>query len=118
MRACAFALVLLAAPAFADAKPKIVVAPAGACAGEERELVAGPFPKAPKEASVPGLSLAHLSPANVAASASSAAAALPSPPAFDGPGPCDNPGSGCSLAEMFDDPNPEAGCGFPGSPCP
>ncbi len=118
MRACAFALILLAAPALADAKPKIVVAPAGECAGEERELAAGPFPKPPEAAEVPGLSLLHLTPANVAASAPSAGAALPTPPAFTGPGPCDNPGSGCSLAEIVDDPNPEAGCGFPGSTCP
>lgn len=118
MRACAFALLLLAAPAIGDARAKVVVAPAGECAGEERELASGPFPKAPESAPIPGLALAHLTPANVAATAPSAGAALPAPPTFTGAGPCENPASGCSLAELVDDPNPEAGCGFPGSTCP
>jgi hypothetical protein len=46
---------------------------------------------------------------------------FPELPPFDPPGrdACDQPGSGCAsvLSDIFDDPDPDPGCGFPGSPC-
>jgi hypothetical protein len=39
---------------------------------------------------------------------------------FDPPGrdTCDDPGSGCrAVCEICEDPDPDTGCGFPGSPC-
>ncbi len=40
---------------------------------------------------------------------------------FDAPGrdACDQPGSGCASvpSDIFDDPDPDSGCGIPGSPC-
>lgn len=39
---------------------------------------------------------------------------------FDPPGrdSCDDPGSGCTaVCEICEDPDPDTGCGFPGSPC-
>lgn len=121
MRACVLGMLLLATPAFAGA-PTIVVAPAGECAGEEREL-AHPFvpkPARPTDAALASLPLAlsHLAPTSVAAGTAPANAQLPSPPAFSGPGACDNPGSGCVSEKLLEDPDPGTGCGFPGSACP
>jgi hypothetical protein len=128
-------MVLFALPALA-APPKIVVAPAGDCAGEERELANPLLPKgvAPEDAALApeapvaepdtGLAvgpepIAHLTPANVAANLPPAGSPLqqPVPPSFAGPGACDTPGSGC-VEGLFEDPDPGTGCGFPGSPCP
>jgi hypothetical protein len=49
-----------------------------------------------------------------------APAAGPDVPPFEPPGrdSCDTPGSGCAaVREIFEDPDPGTGCGFPGSPC-
>jgi hypothetical protein len=119
MRAAVVAMVLLAAPASAQAPPQIVVAPAGECAGEELDLAQGVFPLAPAPSEAPPeFTLAHLTPANVAANGSVAGAPPPTAPEFLGPGSCDNPGSGCLGEKLVEDPDPGTGCGFPGSPCP
>jgi hypothetical protein len=138
MRACLVVLlVLFALPALADAPPPVVVAPAGECAGEERDLAVNLLPRAGSSGSAspmgePGASeparagsaptgppaVLHLTPTQVAAAGGQPAASLPEPPSFAGPGACDNPGSGCAPSKIFDDPNPGSGCGFPGSPCP
>ena len=101
----------------AGGEERIVVAPAGECAGEEREIVLPLFPK--ETASVSAVP-AHLllSPLNVASSTPGPSAGAPELPAFAGPGACDNPGSGCLPEKIIDDPDPGTGCGFPGSPCP
>ncbi len=121
MRACVFGMLLFALPAFAET-PKIVVAPAGECAGEERELSHPFLPKSARAdesaLSTSTLAVTHLTPANVAATTSLASAPLPMPAAFSGPGACDNPGSGCVSEKLFEDPDPGTGCGFPGSVCP
>lgn len=127
MRTCLLALSLAAAPAWAESQPRttatIAVAPAGECAGEERELAQHLLPKGAEEAdAVPAATgpsaLSHLAPTQVAAAAPAATVPLPALPAFAGPGACDNPGSGCATERIVDDPDPGSGCGFPGSPCP
>jgi hypothetical protein len=123
VRAFVVAMCLLATSAVAeDAPPALAVAPAGECAGEERELAQPFLPKAAsKDEAVPlatgasGLGL--LSPTQVAASGALAGVPPPTAPSFAGPGACDTPGSGC-VTEIVDDPDPGSGCGFPGSPCP
>jgi len=135
MRVCLLGLLLLATGASAETG-KLVVAPAGVCAGEERDLTlpVGAKPAADEESSasegpaagaVPGGAPAvtlpaalHLSPTQVASGAAVSGLAPPVPPAFAGPGACDEPGSGCSLEKVLDDPDPGTGCGLPGSPCP
>jgi hypothetical protein len=121
MRACVLAMVLFAGPGLAE-PAKVVIAPAGECAGEERELRHPLLPKSARqsdsERALQPAALAHLSPANVAATAASAGAPLPLPPAFSGPGACDDPGSGCVSEKLLEDPDPGTGCGFPGSVCP
>jgi len=127
MRVCLLGLLLLAAGASADGG-KLVVAPAGVCAGEERDLV---LPTAKPAADQPGSTFEpasapavttpaalHLSPTHVASGPHVAGLAPPSLPAFAGPGACDRPGSGCALEKILDDPDPGTGCGMPGSPCP
>jgi hypothetical protein len=115
---------LLAAPAFAEApQPTLVVAPAGDCAGEERELVLPVLPKAASKDEAVSLAtgpsgLALLDPKQVASSGPLAGLPPPAPSAFAGPGACDTPGSGCVTEKLVDDPDPGSGCGFPGSPCP
>ena len=120
MRVCAFLLLVIAAPALADEPARIVVAPAGECAGDERDLVLAPLAKPGQDgAELPAPGALHLSPAQVAAHDPAPAAGTPPvPSAFTGPGACDNPGSGCVLEKLLDDPNPGTGCGFPGSSCP
>jgi hypothetical protein len=105
----------------AGAEERLVLAPAGECAGEERDLALPLLPNlgakgGANDASTPAHLL--LSPLSVASSAGLPGAELPEPPLFGGPGACDNPGSGCLLEKIIDDPDPGTGCGFPGSPCP
>jgi len=129
-----FALVCLlgAGAAFAE-PPRVVFAPAGECAGEERELAAGWLPKS--GASEPGdlanaagpigtalpipaaPAATHLTPTQVASAGPMAITSPPAPPVFGGPGACDEPGSGCSTGKLVEDPDPGTGCGLPGSPC-
>jgi hypothetical protein len=104
---------------------ELVVAPAGVCAGEERELAPPPTAKPPAQESSSALPppatmppTLHLSPTQVASAAPAAAIEPPTPPSFAGPGACDRPGSGCMLEKVLDDPDPGTGCGMPGSPCP
>ncbi|HEU4428934.1 MAG TPA: hypothetical protein VFT98_09280 [Myxococcota bacterium] len=129
MRVYLLGLLLLATGASADAG-KLVVAPAGVCAGEERDLLVPPAakPEADEAASAleepagaPPVTMPaafHLSPTQVASGPDLAGLAPPVPPAFAGPGACDHPGSGCALEKVLDDPDPGTGCGLPGSPCP
>jgi hypothetical protein len=126
MRVCLLGLLLLAASASADVG-KLVVAPAGPCAGEEGDLAAkasgkraGNEAASSDPAGAPGVmapAVLHLSPTQVA-SGGTGGLAPPVPPAFAGPGACDRPGSGCALEKVLDDPDPGTGCGMPGSPCP
>ena len=119
MRVWLLSIVVLAAPAFAENPAPIVFAPAGECAGEERELTLDPLPKPAANQSIPPqASLLHVSPAQVAANASAGGPPPPNSSAFAGPGACDNPGSGCVQERVFEDPDPGSGCGLPGSPCP
>jgi hypothetical protein len=140
MRRLLTALCLLGAASALAEERRVVVAPAGECAGEERELAANllpkpgdgadrkvgtqlatPFGSAPASAGAtpPAASAAtHLSPAQVAGAPSAATTTPPAPPVFGGPGACDDPGSGCSTGKVVEDPDPGTGCGFPGSPCP
>jgi len=119
MRAWLLSMLLLAAPAFAEAPAPIVVAAAGSCAEDDPNRAPRALPKPPADETAPlAVGVLHLTPANVAANA--AFAGLPRPPtaAFEGPGACDNPGSGCAGAKIVEDPDPGTGCGFPGSACP
>jgi hypothetical protein len=129
MRAWLLSIFVLAAPALAEAPATIVVAPAGECAGEERDLARPALPKPPARDAAGPVGIAndptptpagvvHLTPTNVASNAPLAEAPLPALSAFGGPGACDNPGSGCALEKIIEDPDPGTGCGFPGSGCP
>lgn len=119
MRGWLLPILLLATPALGEAPARLVLAPAGDCAGEERDLALPPLPKPVQEETPPPASLLHLSPTDVAANATRASVlAPPVPTAFSGPDACDNPGSGCALEKLLDDPDPGTGCGFPGSTCP
>ena len=112
------ALLLGSLASLASAEERLVVAAAGECAGEERELAARVLPKSSATVAS-ATTVLLLSPSDVAAASPALAAAeLPSPPSFSGPGACDNPGSGCVPDKVLDDPDPGTGCGFPGSPCP
>lgn len=132
-RLLGLACLLTGSAAFAE-PPKLVFAPAGECAGEEREL--GPM-WAPKPGAAEAADLArgvdhlgavppvpaapaatHLSPTQVASAGPTATTPPPASPVFSGPGACDDPGSGCNAGKSIDDPDPGTGCGFPGSPCP
>jgi len=143
MRVCLVALLLLATGAAADTG-KLVVAPAGVCAGDERDLALALGSKAraedsevaegsavvstPMPGTVPATPAAapaatmpatlHLSPTQVSSGPSVAGLEPPAPPTFAGPGACDQPGSGCVLERVLEDPDPGTGCGLPGSPCP
>ncbi len=94
-----------------------MVAPAGECAGDERDLS---LPLLPKESAATASAPAHLllSPTVVAAAPGGAKSSPPAFASFGGPGACDNPGSGCVPEKLIEDPDPGTGCGFPGSPCP
>jgi hypothetical protein len=132
-RLLGLACLLTASAAFAEA-PKLVFAPAGECAGEERELnpLWAPKPGAGDAGdaasstdlfgAVPPVPTApaatHLSPTQVASAVPAATTPPPASPVFGGPGACDDPGSGCNAGKSIDDPDPGTGCGFPGSPCP
>jgi hypothetical protein len=119
MRLWLACLLLVAAPALAGPPATIVVAPAGECAGEERDLVLPPLPgREDSEAFVLVPGVLHLSPKQVASGPPRALIPPPAASPFEGPGPCDEPGSGCALEKLIDDPDPGSGCGFPGSPCP
>jgi hypothetical protein len=124
MRASLLAMIVLAAPALGGAPDALAIAPAGVCAGEEpgQALPAPPGPpgtEAVRDESRPPLAGAlHLSPNDVAVPVAQATETPPGPPGFAGPGPCDNPGSGCAGEKIVDDRDPGSGCGFPGSPCP
>ena len=119
MRGCIFAMIWFAGAALADAPPRLVVAPAGDCAGLERDLAPPVFSeRGAEDETAPVLGVTHLTPANVAGGPPLASLAVPALPAFSGPDPCDNPGSGCVLDHLIEDPDPGTGCGFPGSPCP
>jgi hypothetical protein len=119
MRAWLLWIAFAATPALAGAPGRLDLAPAGECAGEERELAVALLPKPPAEEDAkPPASVLHLNPNEVAASAVLVSPSLPEPAAFSGPGACDNPGSGCALGELVEDPDPGTGCGFPGSACP
>lgn len=116
-RSVLVALLIGSLASVAGGEERIVLAPAGECAGDERDLALPLLPKAGEnDAAAPAHLL--LSPLNVASAANGPSAALPELPAFAGPGACDNPGSGCLPEKVIDDPDPGSGCGFPGSPCP
>jgi hypothetical protein len=119
MRAWLLSMLLLATPAFAEAPAPIVVAPAGSCAEDDANRAPRALPKPPADEPAPlEAGVLHLSPADVASNAALAGLPLPAPAAFEGPGACDNPGSGCAGARIVEDPDPGTGCGFPGSGCP
>jgi hypothetical protein len=103
----------LAAPALGEA-PKLAVAPAGVCAGEEPDLIVR-LTDEDDDARMP-ISLL-LTPSDVAAGTPSAGLPAPALPQFSGPGPCDDPGSGCRTRPILEVPDPGTGCGFPGSEC-
>ena len=112
-------LALVAAPALAEPPAELVVAPAGECAGEERDLGLPPLPRREdSEALLPSAGVLHLSPTQVASGPTRPLTPPPAASLFEGPGACDEPGSGCALEKLIDDPDPGTGCGFPGSPCP
>ena len=129
MRVCLLGLLLLAAAASSAEGAKLVVAPAGVCAEEERDLTLPPREKPVGDESASGPEqptggaavtlppTLHLSPQQVASGPDVGGLAPPIPPAFAGPGACDRPGSGCALEKVLDDPDPGTGCGLPGSPC-
>jgi hypothetical protein len=125
MRCAILALGLLAAPALGET-PGLALAPAGECAGEERELAPRASARAqdgdaeapaPIPAATGPNALAHLTPLPPVAGGASPLAP-PASSAFEGPGPCDTPGSGCAVKTLVDDPDPGTGCGLPGSACP
>ncbi len=122
-RATLLAIALLLVSDRASAVDPSELAPPGLCAGEERDIelrAKGALPSGDEGTSTGGPSRLHLSPLQVAGAAGPAPALpLPAAPSMVGPGPCDQPGSGCAgEVKVFDDPNPGTGCGFPGSPCP
>jgi hypothetical protein len=119
MRAWIACLALVAVPALAEPPARIAVAPAAECAGEERDLALPPLPKpGDADAPLPNPGILHLTLAQVAAGGPRVLTPPPTASSFEGPGPCDEPGSGCALDKLVDDPDPGTGCGFPGSPCP
>ena len=118
MRRSLFAFLLLGSLASsAGGEERIVVAQAGECAGDERDLS---LPLLPKDSAANLSAPAYLllSPLIVAAAAGGPSSSPPALAGFGGPGACDNPGSGCLPEKLVDDPDPGTGCGFPGSPCP
>jgi len=119
MRAWLLSMLVLATPAFAETPTALGVAPAGICAGDEGDLDQRALAKPPvgEPAALEG-GVLHLTPANVASNAARAALPRPAAAFFEGPGSCDNPGSGCAGKQIFEDPDPGSGCGLPGSPCP
>jgi hypothetical protein len=119
MRAWLLSMLVLATPALAGTPATLEVAPAGICAGDEGDLDPRVLPVPPAgEPAALEVGIVHLTPADVASNAALAALPLPAPAVFEGPGACDNPGSGCAGREILEDPDPGTGCGFPGSPCP
>ncbi len=99
----------------------------GVCATAARELRQGPL-AAEASASendakqtATGAPRVHLTPVQVAATPPPFSGPRPPTPTFTGPGPCDQPGSGCrgpilpaSQGPSFVDRTPAGGGGFPG----